>query len=217
MFGVEIYYNYDRIKITIVKVRRIFVVAVVPINVCVPDDIYVDILNGTLELYGLVKDGEHKVRKHLPVVKSAAETGLKKAAEIIKTHKGTSIVVGSVLAVGTGVAITVSCVVYNKKKKDIVFFNECLESYYSSIKEGTLNNEIIDNLIHSLDTLEEKKISIKMSPNKLSAIIFSVFDYTNKLAEANNQKVKLSKPKKKDNIVDIREYLEIQKNIILSA
>ena len=39
----------------------------------------------------------------------------------------------------------------------------------------------------------------------------------NKLAEANNQKVKLSKPKKKDNIVDIREYLEIQKNIILSA
>lgn len=33
---------------------------VVPINVCVPDDIYDDILNGSLELYGLVKDGEHK-------------------------------------------------------------------------------------------------------------------------------------------------------------
>lgn len=190
---------------------------IVPINVCVPDDIYDDILNGSLELYGLVKDGEHKVRKHLPTIKNAAETGAKKAFEIIKAHKGASIVVGSVIAVGTGVAITASCISYNKKKKDIVFFNECLESYYSSIKDGVLNNEIIDNLIHSLDVLEEKKISVKMSPTKLSAIIFSVFDYTNKLAEANNQKVKISKPKKKDNIIDIREYLEIQKDIVLSA
>lgn len=72
-------------------------------------------------------------------------------------------------------------------------------------------------MIHSLDVLEEKKISVKMSPTKLSSIIFSVFDYTNKLAEANNQKVKISKPKKKNNIIDIREYLEIQKDIILSA
>ena len=190
---------------------------VVPINVCVPDDIYDDILNGSLELYGLVKDGEHKVRKHLPTIKNAAETGAKKAFEVIKAHKGASIVVGSVIAVGTGVAITASCISYNKKKKEVVFFNECLESYYSSIKNGVLNNEIIDNLIHSLDILEEKKISVKMSPTNLSAIIFSVFDYTNKLAEANNQKVKISKPKKKDNIIDIREYLKIQKDIILSA
>lgn len=35
---------------------------VVPINVCVPDDIYKDILNGTLELSGLVKDENHKIK-----------------------------------------------------------------------------------------------------------------------------------------------------------
>ena len=190
---------------------------VVPINVCVPDDIYDDILNGSLELYGLVKDAEHKVRKHLPTIKNAAENGVKKAAEVIKEHKNASIVVGVALAVGTGVAVTVSCVSCSKKKKDITFFNKCLESYYTSIKEGTLNEEIIDKLLYSLDILEQKKISVKMSPSKLSAIVFSVFDYTNKLAEANNQKVKISKPKKKDNIIDIREYLEIQKDIILSA
>ena len=95
---------------------------VVPVNVCVPDDIYEDILNGTLELYGLVKDNEHKIRKHLPTVKNAAETGAKKAFEIIKAHKGASIVVGSVIAVGTGVAITASCISYNKKKKDIYIY-----------------------------------------------------------------------------------------------
>ncbi|MGN1123785.1 MAG: hypothetical protein ACI4RR_05520 [Eubacterium sp.] len=186
----------------------------VPINVCVPDDIYEDILNGTLEIYGLVKDGNNRIVKHLPTVQNAVETGAKKALAIIKEHKGTSIVVGSVLAIGTGVAVTISCVSNSKKKKDIKFFNECLEHYYSSIKDGTLNNEIIDNLIQSLEILQEKKITLKMSPTKLSAIIFSIFDYTNKLAEANNQKVTISKPKKKDNIIDIREYLEMQKEII---
>lgn len=190
---------------------------VVPMNVCVPEDIYADVLNGTLELYGLVKDSEHKVRKHLPVVKNAAETGLKKATEIMKEHKGTSIAVISVLAVGAGAAITVSCISNNKKKKHIVFFNECLEAYYTSIKDGSLDNEIIDNLIHSLDVLETKKVSIKMSPAKLSAILFSIFDYTNKLAEANNQKIKTPKPKKNDNLIDMREYLELQKNIISQA
>lgn len=186
----------------------------VPINVCVPDDIYEDILNGTLEIYGLVKDGNNRVVKHLSTVKNAVETGAKKALSVIKEHKGTSIVVGCVLAIGTGVAVTISCVSNSKKKKDIKFFNESLEHYYSSIKDGTLNNEIIDNLIQSLEILQEKKITIKMSPTKLSAIIFSIFDYTNKLAEANNQKVTLSKPKKKENIIDIREYLEMQKEII---
>lgn len=190
---------------------------VVPINVCVPDDIYDDILNGSLELYGLVKDGEHKVRKHLPTIKNAAENGVKRAAEVIKEHKNASIAVGVVLAVGTGVAVTVSCVSYSKKRKDITVFNKYLESYYTSIKVGTLNEEIIDKLLYSLDILEQKKISVKMSPSKLSAIVFSVFDYTNKLAEANNRKVKISKPKKNDNIIDIREYLKIQKEIILSA
>ncbi len=187
---------------------------VVPVNVCVPDDIYENILNGTLELYGLVKDREHKIRKHLPTVQNAVETGTQKALEIIKEHKDTSIVIGSVLAIGTGIAVTISCVSNSKKKKDIKFFYESLERYYSSIKDGTLNNEIIDNLIHSLEILQEKKTTIKMSPSKLSAIVFSIFDYTNKLAEANNQKIILPKPKKKDNIISIREYLEVQKNII---
>lgn len=187
---------------------------VVPINVCVPDDIYKDILNGTLELSGLVKDENHKIKKHLPTVQNAVETGAQKALEIIKEHKGASIVIGSILAVGTGVAVTVSCVSNSKKKKDIKFFNECLENYYSSIKNGTLNNEIIDHLIHSLEILQEKKATIKISPNKLSAIVFSIFDYTNKLAEANNQRIILSKPKNKDNIISIKEYLEMQKNII---
>lgn len=190
---------------------------VVPLNVCVSDEIYEDILNGSLEIFGLVKDNEHKIRKHLPTVKRATETGIKKAVEIMKMHKGASIVVGSAIAIGTGVAITVSCISNNKKKKNIVFFNECLEAYYSSIKEGILSSEIIDNLIDSLNILEEKNITVQMAPNKLSAIIYSVIDYTYKLAEANNQKVKTFKTNKKDALIDMRQYLQIQKDIISQA
>lgn len=190
---------------------------VIPVNVCVPDDIYEDVLNGTLEIFGLVKDGEHKIRKHLPTTKNAIESGAKKAVELIKEHKGISIIAGTVIAIGVGTGVTITCISNNKKKKDIAFFNDCLESYYTSIKDGSLNNEIIENLIFSLDILEEKKISVKIAPTKLSAIVFSIFDYTNKLAEANNKKIKVPKPNKKDNIIDIREYLGIQRDIILNA
>lgn len=190
---------------------------VVPVNICVPEDVYAEILNGTLELYGLVKDSEHKIRKHLPTIKNATEAGAKKALEVIKEHKEVSIIVLSVIAVSTCAAVTFSCIKNNKYKKNIVTFNKCLEAYYSSIKEGTLSNEVIDDLLHSLDIIEEQKASIKISPDKLSAIIFSIYDYTNKLAEANNQRIKAFKPTKKDNLIDMREYLQIQKGILQAA
>lgn len=190
---------------------------VVPVNVCVPDELYADILNGTLEIYGLVKDNEHKIRKHLPTIKNATEAGVKKAFEVIKEHKEVSIVALSVLAFGTCAAVTISYITNKQNKKNVASFNKNLEAYYSSIKEGTLSNEVIDNLIESLDMLNEQKATIKMSPNKLSAIIFSISDYTNKLAEANNQTVELFNPRKNDNLIDIRDYLQIQKDIISQA
>ena len=191
---------------------------VVPINVCVPDDIYESVLNGDLFLYGMVKDKEHLVRKHLPTIKSAAEAGVKKAAEVVANHKKEAIIVTSAVAVVVGIGATVTCLLKGKAKKEVIHFNECLERYYTSIKEGTLDACVIDNLLDSLTTLEEKNIKISISPTKLSAIVYGMHEYTSELAKANHSKVKLEKPKKKGNsIIDIRDYLEVQKEIIISA
>ena len=60
---------------------------IVQVPLDVPDDIYKSVQNGTLELLGMVKDGQHKVRKHIPRAK------LPKANEyevkIAKPEKGT--------------------------------------------------------------------------------------------------------------------------------
>ena len=90
------------------------------------------------------------------------------------------------------------------KWKDIKV-KECLKNYYSSIKQGILNIQVIDNLIN-------------MSATQLSSIIFNVYDYTSKLTEANNVKIKLTDVKQKtNNIIDLKEYLEVQKDIIRAA
>ena len=181
---------------------------VVPINVCVPDDIYEGVLNGDLFLYGMVKDKGQLVRKHLPTIKNAAKTGVKKAAEVVANHKKEAIIITSMVAVAVGVGATITCLMRGKAKKELVHFNECLERYYTSIKRGTLDADVIDDLIESLTTLEEKKIKISLSPAKLGTIIYGMHEYTSQLAKANNRKIKLDKPKKKANkITYIREYL----------
>ena len=38
---------------------------IVQVSLDVPDDIYKGVLNGSFELLGMVKDGQHKVRKHI--------------------------------------------------------------------------------------------------------------------------------------------------------
>lgn len=191
---------------------------VVPIDVCVPDDIYQDILSGKLFLQGMVKDNDNKVRKHLPTIKRAVETGIQKTVSIIKNHKKETIIVTSAVALATGVGITFACLSKNKKKKEIQLFNDCLENYYSSIKQGILNIQIIDNLLNSLNSLEEKNIVINIPATQLSSIICSIYDYTLKLAEANDFNIKsadiIQKP---NNIVDLKKHLGIQKDIIRAA
>lgn len=38
------------------------------VTLAIPDDIYADVINGTLEISRLVKDNNHIIRKHLPRV-----------------------------------------------------------------------------------------------------------------------------------------------------
>ena len=191
---------------------------VIPINVCVPDDIHRDILSGKLRLQGLVKDNDNKVRRHLPTISQAVKNGAKKAVAVIKCHKTASIVVGTLLAIGAGAAITAACLSKRKKEAVITLFNENLEKYLSSLVDGTLSSCVIDDLIKSLDNLQDMGISINLSPAQLGAIVLCVYDYTLKLAQVNNRDIEpVGLKENAENIIDIRKYLLIQKDIFLSA
>ena len=87
-------------------------------------------------------------------------------------------------------------------------------------KEGNLTIEILDALIDSLNALSKdnpsKTVDLKINASQFSNLICSIFDYTIRLAVANNiDPALISKPKmlKKKTYLDLQYYLDMQKSI----
>ena len=185
---------------------------IVPVYLDVPEDIYKDILSGSLEVLGLVKDNNHRIRKHLPTVKQASKEGVVKALEVIKEHKGATIIVGGIIAAGIGTVATITYIQQNKIRKQKAKINIALKNYIDSTKSGNINTDIIDELLSYLDD-DNNNSYIKLDEKQFSELIKCIYNYTISLAESNSLKVSLPSPKG-NNIINLREYLNTQKEII---
>ncbi len=201
---------------------------IVQVSLDVPDDIYRGVVNGSLELLGMVKDGQHKVRKHIPRAKlsksdKAAKvkgTGVWKA---VKEHKAVAIGVGAVVAVA-GVGTYAYNSWKNSKKQAaeerMAGFQKALKEYLKASKKGRLNAKVVDNLLNALDALEKKKlgkdVELTIPASQLTSLIYSIFTYTETLAKANEYEVKIAKPQNgtQGSITSLKSYLEIQKQIL---
>lgn len=201
---------------------------IVQVPLDVPDDVYKNVLNGSFELLGMVKDGNNRIRKHIPkanLPKSNKAPKIKKdgVLQVVKDNK--IVLVGTlVVAAVTGAGVYA----YNKVKERkieaaeerIETFQKALKEYLKASKKGKLNTKVVDNLLSALDELEEKKlgkdIELTIPASQLTELIFSIFTYTESLAKANDYDVKVAKPKSgtKGNIVSLKSYLEIQKDIL---
>lgn len=204
---------------------------IVQVPLDVPDDIYKGVLNGSLELLGMVKDGQHKVRKHIPrakLPKTEKSDQVKKTGvwQVIKEHK--------VVAIGVGVAVTIAGVgAYalqshreSKRKaaeERIAGFKKALRDYLKASKKGKLNAKVVDNLLGALDDLEKQKlgkdVELTIPASQLTELIYSIFTYTESLAKANEFEVRIAKPKSgtQGGITSLKTYLEIQKHILEAA
>lgn len=204
---------------------------IVQVPLDVPDDIYAGVLNGTLELMGLAKDSHHKVRKHIaranvPKVNKAAQAKKVGVLQVVKEHKVMAIGV-AVVATAAGAGAYAFHSIKERKKEAaeerVVGFQKALKEYLKASKKGKLNAKVVDNLLNALEELELKKlgkdIELTIPASQLTALIFSIFTYTQSLAEANSFDVEISKPKAgtKGNIISLKSYLEIQKQILESA
>ena len=90
-------------------------------------------------------------------------------------------------------------------------FQKVFKVYIDAIKTGNLNIEIIENLESVLSDVK----TVNMNASELSLLVGHIHDYTLKLAENNSIDVKL---KITDTpVVDLRQYLEMQKRILKSA
>lgn len=203
------------------------------VTLAVPDDIYADVIAGTLEIGGLVKDNKNIIRKHLQRVanavprKNTAQTVKKvNVMQIVKSNKGVAIGIGVAVAVVGGVAYAVHSVKERKAEQVEAYvadFQKSLKLYLKATKNGKINAKVVENLLDVLKEIEKCKVSetvmLVIPASQLNELINSIFDYTKRLAIANTQEIQVNAPKRgtKNSISNLQSYLEIQKQIICNV
>ncbi|MDE5782415.1 MAG: hypothetical protein K2I03_13210, partial [Lachnospiraceae bacterium] len=113
---------------------------------------------------------------------------------------------------------------HRKQQKPDKQFGTALQEYLDSARSGTLNIEILNSLISSIEVIEkdnpQKSINLNISTAQFGDLINCIFDYTKRLAEANNINAQtINRPKyfKKKTTDDLKYYLNMQKQIFEQA
>ena len=198
---------------------------VMNVNLVLDDATYAGVKAGIYELGGLVKNADNKrVKKHLPTVVDATKEGAAKAIDMIREHKKGLLVIGGVLIVGGAVVGAVTYISQKDKIKAKKKFGETLEVYLNAAKEGTLTSNLIDDLLASIEIVskfsKDGAVPINLTSKQLYSLFNSIYDFTKRMADANNVTTKSIKaPSKlsKSKILDLQNYLVMQKQILDNA
>ena len=198
---------------------------VMNVNLVLDDATSAGVKAGIYELGGLVKNADNKrVKKHLPTVVDATKEGAAKAIDMIREHKKGLLIVGGVLIVGGAVAGAVTYISQKDKIKAKKKFGETLEVYLNAAKEGTLTSNLIDDLLASIEIVskfsKDGAVPINLTSKQLYSLFNSIYDFTKRMADANNVTTKgIKAPSKlsKSKILDLQNYLVMQKQILDNA
>ena len=198
---------------------------IVNVNLILDDATYAGVKSGVLELCGMAKEiDSKKVRKHVPAVLDATKEGAAKAIDILREHKKGLSIMGGVLVVGGAIVGATSYILQKDKIKAKKKFAENLDTYLKSAQDGTLTVEIVENLIASLESVSKfsgnGSIPINLSSKQLKTLFNSIYDFTKRMAIAGSIDTKQINPPSKASkakILDLQEYLKIQKQILEKA
>ena len=216
--------------------------AVIQVPMEISADAFAGLLDGTLKRHGgVIYKSTGGVFEHLKdtVINKISEEVIEQGSEtfvsnITKHLKNPKIIV----AIGLG-AVMVGGVTYyftkkNKKDKEnitvdvpecVMDYNASLCAYLETISNGTLKLDTIDCVIENIENIKEcysnNEIDINFTEEKSKTLLNFVYDYTNKLAEANSFETnKVEKPvfiSGEDTLDCLRVNLEIQKQIFEKA
>lgn len=186
---------------------------IVQVKMRVPQEQMTKVLNGSSELMGLVKNSVTKrVEKHIPIV--SVESGSDSVVQIAI----------SLAAVGAIIGVTfVGVKIYQiSTRKRVKVFKKMLEKYVQAINDESLSENMIDELLASMDALTKKKsklVKVEFSTEEMQALVSCLLVYTKELASANSFKIAPGKlgGKNDDALAQIRQSLIVQKDIFRRA
>lgn len=198
----------------------------------IPVDIALGIATGKFQRIGSVvrvAEGVEKgqIVKHLqPVIlnNSAAGKVAKGSVNLLKRNKKVMIIAGAAVIVIAGGA-AVYKVLKNRQTKELKAVHNKLDNYISAIRNGKVDFLVVDELAKALDELRDKrnyeKMTFQLSAEELAVIVGHIYTYTRKLVKDNEYVItpeeKIYLEKSDDAIFDLRNYLELQKKVIVNA
>ena len=161
-----------------------------------------------------------RIIKHIPAVTDAAKEGASKAIDFIREHKKGTVAIGGILIIGSATIGMMGYITSKNKRKLEANFAEALQVYLDAAQNGSLSIEIIDTLIISIDAIvktnSSENVTLNISASQFSELINCLFNFTKRLAEANNISSEfINRPKvfKKKGYSDLQYYLNVQKDI----
>ena len=197
----------------------------------VPPEIEAKIALGVLrQCGGIVRDNKGRIVKHLkevPVEPGEAVNNAVKLLDLAKNNKNIAIGVGiaavaGVVAVGGFAANKIRSRKTAKAAELAVAevaaeFGEALQ-YMDAIRSGSMEEEIIDRLLESIEVLvADDDVKVPVSLKQMKALCSSIYEYSVALEKANKVKVvdfERPKPKSSDDAFDdVRQCLLSQKRI----
>ena len=194
--------------------------SVIQVAFDIPPAIQKGIDEGTLIRYGgVVRDTLGHVVKHLDEVPvSKKKNSVNKIIEFAKKNK--NFLIGTVIV--TAIAGITYVVVKNKKNEEVKIpkcvadFNESFMRYIDAIKNGTVDEAKIDDVMKSLDEIKKNQkkgnIDITFSIENAKLLLDMVRSYTIRFAEANSYEIAESLEKQNE-INSLQQYLKIQKQV----
>ena len=183
------------------------------ISLVIPNDIQKGIESGIYKQFGsIIRNNKGQIIKHLKVVDFSKDTANKLIGN--KAAKMGLVGVG-VLAVGGFAYFGYHIIRMHILTKSLI---KMLTQYLITAQKGELTEKDVDNFLNFLNKNEPmlKKLELDTSLDELFSLIET---YTEQFAEANNymyQKEAKTKTNHKDKIINLKEYLEVQKDIYSS-
>ena len=196
--------------------------AVIQVPLIVPDELAPQVVAGTLKITGAVlRNNKGRIVKHLPTTtlkaKQAVQVAAKGAVNVVKAHPVAAAgVTAGAIVIGGGTYLVRSRTKRNPAVKQLEYD---LLVYIEQLQEQNLTLDTIESLLDNLNKVQEKfdldEVKFKLSAKQINALITVTYQYTTALAEANN--VELGEISRPDNIINLEEYLKIQRDIFKRA